>query len=128
MALSLDECKAKYPSEELFVIKDSGVDFVCRYPTPDAYDEVIPGQLSAKATGDFGKFYASLEDLTKHCVVSHTPEELDGLRKSRRMYGLFRDVGGALFARVELEDNARGKDSAGASTDSSKTPAPSAAG
>jgi len=55
--------------------------------------------------------------LAKSSCCSHTPEELDQLRKSGpRLYALFARLGADVLGRCAKEHEAEGKDSASAST------------
>jgi hypothetical protein len=111
MPRTLDECKATFEGEEFFTLRACGIDFICRYPDPDAYDEAIAGALALEK-GFAKQAVESFETLAKASVASHTPQELDDLRRKQRLYSLFRDLGPALIAKLEKENALRGKGSA----------------
>jgi hypothetical protein len=106
---TLEECKTQFGEVWEFEIR--GTKFVCRWPDPDVYDDAVAGQLVLQR-GENGKpFAAALESLAKASCCSHTPEELDALRKSGpRMYQLFAKLGADVLQRCSKETEEQGKD------------------
>lgn len=116
MAKSLEQCRAEFKGIELWTINHRGETFVCRHPDPDTFDIALAGSMAASQSGDWLSGVKAMEPLCKGCIVSHTPEELDQLRRDRRMYALYAQVGGDLWKKVSEEAGEQGKDSEGSTT------------
>ena len=108
--LSLDECRSKFG--EVWTQEREGVVFVFRWPEPDAFDEALGLAVNAEKGGDYRNGLKAFEIITKASCCSHTPAELDAIRRTAPPSGymLFSDLGAPLLMRFRREAPEQGKD------------------
>lgn len=114
MPRTLEELKAlpKYDGIDLWTETFKDVTLVCRFPSPDAFDQAFGDMAGFKQTGDGSKLTRACEAIVKASCVSHTPEELDAIRRTSvpKYFPLFVRVGQELFEKLAPEAEEQGKD------------------